>query len=274
MSKAEGIGEIMKRLGLEAAEVAKEEEKRRRYAEEYGLLRKPSGYEIARIEEIERAKRYCERCGGLRECQYSGGDRGLEAVIMVNDVGGRLAGNRLYFGVKECRYLLKEEEERKVEAMREGSGLPEVHKRKRKYELRGEEREVVDRLLKGESKQLYIKGNYRESEELLSIIGNEYVRIGLKVRYENALELLSEMRVTSPKYHEKMEEVKAAGVLIIEGLPCVMSRYNDEQIGIILNYRNRRGKRSVVNGEGDKEGIGGVTGEQLRIYEELRISKR
>ena len=271
MSKAEGLEEILKRLGIaEATEEANDEDKSRRYAEEYHLLRAPSAYEIGRIEEIKKSEKNCEKCEGLRECQYSGGDRGLEAVIIVNDLGGRLSGNRLYFGVKECRYLVEEEEIRKVEALRATSGLPEKHKQKRKYELTGEEREAVNRLLRGESKRLYINGPYRKSEEVLSIIGNEYLVLGLKVRYENALELLSELRVTSPRYHEKMEEVKRVEVLIIEGLR-EMSRYNDEQIGIILNHRNRRGKRTIVNGAMKVVEIGGMIGEQLENYEEMRI---
>jgi len=271
MSKAEGLEEILKRLGIaETAEEANDEDESRHYAAEYNLLRPPSAYEIARIEEIKRNEKYCEKCEGVRECQYSGGDRGLEAIIIVNDLGGRLEGNRLYFGVKECRYLVEAEELRKVEALRAASGLPERHKQKRKYDLSGEEREEVNRLLRGENKRLYINGSYRKSEELLSIIGNEYLRLGLRVRYENALELLSELRVTSSTYHEKMEEVKRVEVLIIEGLR-EMSRYNDEQIGIIIYHRNRVGKRTIVNGTMKLVEIGGMTGEQLEKYEELRI---
>ena len=268
---AEGLGAIIGRLGVAAGEAVNDEEKSRHYAAEYNLLRPPSAYEIARIEEIKRVGRYCEKCGGLRECQYRGGDRGLEAVIMVNDLGGRLKGNRLYFGVKECRYLVEAEELRKVEELRVGSGLPERYKNKTRYALNTREREVINRLLRGESKRLYISGGYRESEILLSIIGNEYLREGLKVRYENALELLSELRVTNPRYHEKMEAMRGVEVLIIEGVREV-SRYNDEQLGIILNSRNRLGKRSIVNGGRKLVEVGGMVGEQLESYEEMRIN--
>ena len=266
----EGLKEILEKIGLRAEEGANEEEKSRHYAAEYNLLRAPSAYEIARIEEIKRRGRYCEKCAGLSECQYVGGDKGLEAIIMVNDMGGRLKGNRLYFGVKECRYLVEAEELRKVEQLRVESGLPERYKQKTRYELNTREREVIKRLLRGESKRLYISGGYRESEILLSVIGNEYLKIGLKVRYENALELLSELRVTNPLYHEKMGVMKEVEVLIIEGLREV-SRYNDEQLGIILNYRNRLGKRSIVNGVRKVEEVGGMTGEQLERYEELQM---
>ena len=269
----EELKAIMERMGAKASEGGREEkEKKAAYLKEYGLLREPSNYEVQRIEEIKRRRRYCERCEGLEECQYKGGDRGLEAVIITSDLGGRVEGNRLYFGVKECRYLVEAEESKRQEEEGKRSGIPERQRQKNRYDLREEEREEIKELLTGGEKRIYVKGKGERVEEYLSIIGNESIKAGLKVRYENGAEVVSELRVTNPEYHEKMKEMKGVEVLIIEGLRSNQSRYNDEQIGMILNVRRRVGLRTVINGEERKGEQRGVIGEELRRYKEKELN--
>ena len=211
------------RAAAERAKVAKEE-------------RVPhlNPYEKLLLGEAEKEQRKCEGCKGLEECRRVG-EKGLEVVIEGE-----------WIGVRECRYQVAVREGERIARWQERGGIPLEHRSKRRERLSEEEVALLERVLSGEEREVRVPGEGKE--ELLSIMGNEAIKEGLGVRYEEWVGLESELRVTNPYYHEEVRGLKEVEVLIIEGKRRG-SRYIEEQVGMIKRYRRRMGLRTIENEE-------------------------
>ena len=214
------------------------------YQEEYGLERLPSEREALRIGEIERQRKYCEEsCRDIRECQFKGADRGFKPLIMADDLN-RFKGKHLYFGKTKCAKELELERVERERRSIESANLPIPRA------LRESQRALIEGLKRG---NYYIVGGHGSGKtNLLAHIGLKYLREGASVRYVSQPELLTELRVGSERYWERLRECKEAEVLLIDDWRGRESRYNEEQLWVIMNHREMRGKVSII---GSREGL-------------------
>lgn len=257
----EVMREIMSRLGvaLQTTET-KPERDAQWYKAEYGLSEVPSEYEVVRIEYEQRRALECRRCLGLSDCQYESGSEGFEPVIKVEEIGGH---RRLYFEVKKCRYRIAVERRMRYERECIESGVS----------MEYEGCALSEELQRGvESKRsVYLMGEYEASREGLSLMSIELMRRGEEVRYWSVSEVVSELRVSNERYHEALRGYERVKVLSLEWLSSKQSGYNEEQLGMILNYRRRMGLRTLISsGVEVSEQPEGIR-RHLRDYLELRL---
>lgn len=228
---------------------------RTNYQKAYDLEHLPSEREALRILAIEQQRHYCEEgCTRLETCQFKGADRGFKPMIIADDLN-RFKGKHLYFGVSKCAKELESEGVERERRLIEGANLP--HPR-----AISERQRALIKSLKRTSH--YIVGGHGTGKtNVLAHIGLKYLREGRSVKYVSQPELLTELRVGSERYWERLRECKEVEVLLIDDWRGRESRYNEEQLWVILNHREMRRKATII---GSREL---VRGQSERLREKL-----
>ena len=231
--------------------------------ERYNLLKEPSVQDSQRIKEIERERALCTQCTGLDECLYSGDGRGFKPCIIATNLG-RFPKNLLYFGVEKCEWLKETERASKERRREEESGLPN-----KSFELNEAQMRTVEHLINGD---YWISGNHCSGKtQILRELGMRLMQSGRRVRYTTQSELLIDLKVTNPQYHEKMKEYREVEVLLIDDWKGALSGYNEEQIWVILNKRGMRNRKTVISSREWIRNQRERLRERLEHYEEIRI---
>ena len=67
------------------------------------------------------------------------------------------------------------------------------------------------------------------------------------MKYVTASELLTELRYDNPEYQKRLHEYLTVDTLIIASVGSERySEYNEEQLGMVIERRQRRARRTVV----------------------------
>ena len=189
---------------------------------------------------------YCKQCRGYEECQYGEGGRGFEAIYNTYQFNGEEVEYKAW---RKCRYKLAKEAEAEVEGLYERSGLPRGTRNLRIVEINATE--ITKRLAGGivinKLQSVYIES----ATELAIAIGNELIKRRREVRYATIAEILTDLRYQdNMNYLTNLEKYIRVGVLIIEGLGSERwSEYNEEQLTMVLERRERRGLQTVISGK-------------------------
>lgn len=225
------------------------------YQEEYDLEQAPSALETMRIWSIKQERKYCEeQCTGLNECQFAGADQGFKPEIIADNLN-HFAKNHLYFGVSKCGKQLKSEQGAKRRQLLKKSNLPSPQP------LRENHKRILERMTR---RSYYIIGAHGSGKtNFLSHIGQKYLQEDAKVKYVSQPELLTELRVGSETYHAQLQECKEADVLLIDDWRGRESRYNEEQLWVILNHRELRQRITIIASRED------LTAQSTRLREKL-----
>lgn len=233
------------------------------YQEAYKLENLPSEREALQILKIEQQRHYCEEvCSTIKACQFKGADIGFKPLIIADDLN-RFKGKRLYFGKTKCAKELESERLERERMLIEAANLPTARALSERQKA----------LIKGLKRTSYyiVGGHGSGKTNLLAHIGIKYLRAGLKVKYVSQPELLTELRVGSERYWEQLRECKLVEVLLIDDWRGRESRYNEEQLWVILNHRAMRGKISVVSSREGLEMQSVRLRERLEGYEVIRL---
>ena len=74
--------------------------------------------------------------------------------------------------------------------------------------------------------------------------------------YTTASELTTKLRFNNPEYYKQLELLTSIPALIIEDLGGRQSEYNQEQLELVLEQRERVGLRTIVTSESEPEELG------------------
>lgn len=212
----------------------------------------------------EEAEKYCLTCKGLEECQYGEGGRGYQARQEQYNFG---SDNLEYTVYSKCRHLVQYEGKARKERLFNESGLPAKQKalRIKDLEQSSKAKRQCGAIVVGKISGLKLK----ETQGAIAI-GNEMIARGQEVKYVTASEIVTELRYDNPAYRERLGEYLGVEVLIIAGVGRERrSEYNEEQLSMVIERRQRGGRRTVVVEERQREGYENLQ-EELSKLEEVK----
>ena len=185
--------------------------------------------------------KYCERCKGLDECQYGVGGRGYQALQEQYTFGSDAIEYTVY---TKCRYLLEHEAKARKKRLFDESGLPARHKAVliQDLSLSAKAKRQCGALVVGK-----ITGLKLSEAQAAIAIGNELIARGRGVKYVTSSELVTALRYDNPEYQKNLQSYLTIETLIIASVGSERySEYNEEQLSMVIEGRQRRARRTVV----------------------------
>ena len=187
---------------------------------------------------------YCKHCHGYEECQFGQDNRGYEPIIDRYLFNGEFIE---YVAWQKCRFKRRAEQREQVNTLFERSGLPIKYRNQRLKDLPITSEQFIQYadFVNGKRTSLVITG---ESARTAAIsIGNELINRSIEVLYATVSELLTDLRYDNPDYNTNLTKYLNTATLIIESVGSERrSEYNEEQLAMVLERRQRKNLRSAV----------------------------
>lgn len=210
------------------------------------------------MKRISREYENCQRCEGLRECQYAKiGNRGFRPIWG--------AWSPIYSYVEECEHKRAQSTRARIERLFGNSGIPVEYKETRLRDIKRPTPALMAllQLTNGKVRGVYVYGK-RGKTEIVSAAGNELILQGVDTLYTTARSMYTQLRANNPEYYKKQELLTRVPALIIENVKETY-KYNEEQLEGVLEERERQGLRVIVSGEEKIENLGVGEGVKKRL---------